>query len=124
MAVDGSCRSRSGAPDLIPLLLPWLLTSIFKVLGVFLLCHTQLGLPPTQYFYGISSSCPSLQLCFDPFQKPRLLGIFSSYSDLLLIPPQLSPCLPLSSWLESTQRAWGPSHLSLDTFHFLSVCFS
>lgn len=36
MAVDGSCRSRSGAPDLIPLLLPWLLTSIFKVLGVFL----------------------------------------------------------------------------------------
>lgn len=74
-----------------------LLTFIFKVLGVLLLCHTQLGLPPTPIFLGISSSCPSLQLCFDPFQKPHY-WVFSPITAtcccLLLGSPHSCHCLP------------------------------
>lgn len=74
-----------------------LLTFIFKVLGVLLLCHTQLGLPPTPIFLGISSSCPSLQLYFDAFQKLHY-WVFSPITAtcccLLLGSPHSCHCLP------------------------------
>ena len=89
------------------------------------LCPAPGGFPPCG-FTGFLRFCLPLRLCSDPCPKPHLSDRFE-----ILVTCSWSPrCvswalrLPLSSSLESVQRARGRGYSSLSAFHFLSLCFS